>query len=385
MGEDGGPVRILGFGTYEVGRHPRIGILLDGLRAHGDEVVEVNVPLGLSTAERVAMLHRPWLTYRLFLRVFRAWARITARALRARRAGPFDAVLVGYLGEFDVLLARLLFPRSTVVLDQVIFAADTARDRGVTGRARLGLLEGLDRMAIRAADVVLVDTDEQLDLIPAPARHKGVVVPVGAPSAWFSTGTRSAAAAGEPLRVVFFGLYTPLQGAEVIGRALGKLAGRADVEVTMNGRGQDYDAARRGADGNEHVRWIDWVDGAALPATVARCDVCLGIFGTTAKALRVVPNKVYQGAAAGCAVVTSDTAPQRRMLGPAAVYVPPGDADRLAAALADLATHRGRVRELGEAVRGIAVSRFRATQIVEPLRARIVNMHPDRASKGSSS
>ena len=44
---------------------------------------------------------------------------------------------------------------------------------------------------------------------------------------------------------------------------------------------------------------------------VASHDVCLGIFGDTDKALSVVPTKVYQGAAAGCAVVTSDTAPHR--------------------------------------------------------------------------
>ena len=55
------------------------------------------------------------------------------------------------------------------------------------------------------------------------------------------------------------------------------------------------------------------------PALVAGHDVCLGIFGTGVKAQLVVPNKVYQGAAAGCAVVTSDTAPQRRALGENAV------------------------------------------------------------------
>ena len=72
---------------------------------------------------------------------------------------------------------------------------------------------------------------------------------------------------------------------------------------------------------------------ANLPALVAGHDVCLGIFGTGDKALRVVPNKVFQGAAAGCAIVTSDTAPQRRALGDAAVLVPPGDPEALAAAL----------------------------------------------------
>ena len=54
----------------------------------------------------------------------------------------------------------------------------------------------------------------------------------------------------------------------------------------------------------------------------------------------MVPNKVFQGAAAGCAVVTSDTAPQRRVLGDAAVLVPPGDPAALAEALRSLAADR---------------------------------------------
>ena len=124
--------------------------------------------------------------------------------------------------------------------------------------------------------------------------------------------------------MVFYGLYTPLQGTPVIGAALSRIAG-APIEVTMIGSGQDAAATRAAAAANPAVRWLDWVPAADLPALVAGHDVCLGIFGTGDKALRVVPNKVFQGAAAGCAIVTSDTAPQRRALGDAAVLVPPGD------------------------------------------------------------
>ena len=73
------------------------------------------------------------------------------------------------------------------------------------------------------------------------------------------------------------------------------------------------------------VTWHDWVPIAGLARLVSEHDVCLGIFGASEKALGVVPTKVYQGAAAGCVVVTSDTAPQRRTLGAAAVLVRPGD------------------------------------------------------------
>ena len=74
--------------------------------------------------------------------------------------------------------------------------------------------------------------------------------------------------------------------------------------------------------------------------------MCLGIFGTGDKAQRVVPNKVFQGAAAGCAIVTSDTAPQRRALGEAAVLVPPGDPGELAGALRQLAADRAALARL---------------------------------------
>ena len=72
---------------------------------------------------------------------------------------------------------------------------------------------------------------------------------------------------------------------------------------------------------------------AQLPALVSGHDVGLGIFGTTTKALTVVPTKAYQAAAAGCVMLTSDTVPQRDSFGDAAMYVPPGDPHALAEAL----------------------------------------------------
>jgi glycosyltransferase involved in cell wall biosynthesis len=170
--------------------------------------------------------------------------------------------------------------------------------------------------------------------------------------------------------VIFYGLYTPLQGTPTIGAALGKIAGAA-IEVTMVGRGQDEAETKSAAAVSTSVRWLDWVPAAELPALVAEHDVCLGIFGSGEKARRVVPNKVFQGAAAGCAIVTSDTAPQRRVFGDAAVLVPPGDADALAAALIELADDRGRLAGLREAARALAVKRFAPAQVVAPLLERI--------------
>lgn len=370
-------MRVLGFGTYDRARHPRAGIILDGLRAHGDEVVELNEPLGFSTAERVEMLERPWLAYRFALRVLQRWTRLARGARLARRGLGFDAVVVGYLGHFDVLLARVLFPRDRIVLDLLIFAADTARDRGVTSGPKVRLLDALDRLAVRCADLVVVDTEEHAALLRPRERGKAVVVPVGAPDDWFAAGERPSGQS-TTLRVVFYGLYTPLQGAAVIGEALALLGGRPDIEVTMIGGGQDYERARAAAAGNTAVRWVNWVEPAELPGLVAAHDVCLGIFGTTPKAARVVPNKVYQGAAAGCALVTSDTVPQRRLLDAAACYVAAGNAEALAQSLRVLADNPARTAQLRAAARRLAVERFSAPEIVESLRAALAPAAPGR-------
>lgn len=333
---------IVAFGTYDAARHPRAGILVAGLRAHGYTVGELNRPLGFSTADRVRMLRQPWRLPLLLVRLLACWVLLVRDDVAHRRAhGSPDALLVGYLGHFDVVLARLLHPRTTVVLDHLVFAADTATDRGAAG-LRVRLLRGLDRFALACADVVVLDTAEHRDLLRDPRR--GVVVPVGAPDTWFAAAPDGGTpAGGAPLRVVFFGLFTPLQGATVVAEALADAlprsrghAARRPVEATVVGTGQDHAAVREVLDGVPGVTWHDWVEPADLPALVAEHDVCLGIFSETPKGLRVVPNKVFQGLAAGCVVVTSDTPPQRRLLGDHVELVPPADPAALAARLLDL-------------------------------------------------
>jgi glycosyltransferase involved in cell wall biosynthesis len=356
-------VRVLVFGTYDVRSHPRVGILAEGLRRHGAAIAECNQPLGIDTAGRVEMLRQPWRVPWLALRILRCWL-VLAR--RARRFPAPDVVLVGYLGHFDVLLARRLFRRIPIVLDHMISAADTARDRGETGGVKQRLLRRLDAAALAAADMVVVDTDEHRELLPAEHRDEAVVVAVGAPDAWFAAARPASDIGTGPLRAIFFGLFTPLQGAPVIGRALAELAGEP-IEVTMAGRGQDLDAAKTAAAGNDRVTWLDWVAPEELPKLVADHDVCLGVFGTGPKALRVVPNKVFQGAAAGCAIVTSDSPPQERVLGDAAALVPPGDSAALAAVLRRLAHDRDELVRLRAAAGDLARQQFTADQVVVPL------------------
>ena len=345
------------FGTYDVGTHPRVGVLQEGLAANGFDVVEINEPLDFPTHARVELLTRPWKAPALAWRVARAWWTLWRRG----RNVTADIVVVGYLGHFDVHLARRRFG-APIVLDYLVGLGDTSVDRGVAASSRIArVLSAIDRRAVAAADVVLVDTNEQAAMCPA---DDPIVVPVGAPSSWF----RDPARHDDVLRVVFSGLYTPLQGTHAIGEAIGALGQRRDISFTMIGDGQDRAECERlaGPRSSGQVEWIDWIEASELAAVVNEHHVCLGIFGTTPKAARVVPNKVFQGVAAGCAIVTADTPPQRRVLDDAAAFVAPGDGHGLAATLAELADDPARLAEHREAAARLADS-LRPLSVCQPL------------------
>ncbi|HEY3548229.1 MAG TPA: glycosyltransferase [Propionicimonas sp.] len=362
---------LLAAGTYDADAHPRIRVLVEGMRARGWRVDEVVEPLGVDTAGRVNALRHASALPAVVIAVGRAWWRLFPRLRRRRRTGPRpDAVVVGHLGHVDVGLVRLLTRPAPVVLDFLVSGAGTAADRGLGGAPRRRLLAAFDRFALGRADVVVVDTDERVAELPPRVRPRAVVVPVGADERWFAAGRTTSTPGGDgPLSVIFFGLFTPLQGTTTIAAALRELDG--EVAATVVGRGQDEDAADALLRGVPGVRRLPWVPGDELPALVASHDVCLGIVGTTAKARSVVPTKVFQGAAAGCAIVTGDTAPQRRALGDAAEFVPPGDAPALAAALRGLAADDERLARLRRAARARAEAAFAPVDVVAALDARL--------------
>jgi glycosyltransferase involved in cell wall biosynthesis len=397
-----------------------MGVLIEGLRASGDEVVEINEPLRLGVAGPVAVLRQPWRLPVLAATLARCWLALVLRALRHRAEPPVDAVLVGHLGYLDVRLARLLFPHTPIVLDHLAPVAGTPRDRGRVSPGTLTsrVLRAVDDGALRRADIILVDTAEHAGELPEHAARRAVVVPVGAPTAWFVPSPRTAPPAPSPrtnptpsfprtgaapsrrtapppwtgaapsprtapppappdrLRAIFVGLFPPSHGTATLGAALAKLAGDDRIAITVVGRRQDHPQCRQAAAANPMVRWIDWVPHHELPELVAGHDVCLGIFDTTTTARSVVPAKVVHGAAAGCAVVTSDTPPQRRALGSAALFVPPGDPSALAAALRELAADRDQVARLRAAARARAADQYTPATVVAPVRRRLAELSP---------
>ncbi|MFI5270918.1 MAG: glycosyltransferase [Candidatus Saccharimonadales bacterium] len=352
------------FGTYNTGTTPRIQVLKEGLEDNGVTVNECNQPLPVSTKERVALLSSPWKIPSLMFNISKCWMSLIKKK---RHVPKSDYVLIGHLGLFDIHLAKLLYRHQHVVLDYMISAASTAKDRGKNGKLLIKILTLIDNWALKKADTILVDTKEHQEELPAKFKKKSLVISVGAPNEWFVSPKKTHKKA-EPLKVIFFGNYIPLQGATVIAQSLALI--NEEVHLSMVGGGQDKDDAVTIAllqSPSVHVHWFDWVESYELPEIVADHDVCLGIFGDTKKSHKVVPNKMFQGAAAGCALITSSTGPQKQTLGEAAIYVSPGDPKSLASAINDVAKDRAKLQTLKNKSRTLAEEKFRPKTIVLPL------------------
>ena len=91
----------------------------------------------------------------------------------------------------------------------------------------------------------------------------------------------------------------------------------------------------------KNVRFVEtWLSAEQLADAMREADVCLGIFGTTPKAARVIPYKVFAALALGRPVITRDSPAIRELLvdEESALLCPPGDGQALAAALERLPT-----------------------------------------------
>jgi glycosyltransferase involved in cell wall biosynthesis len=267
------------------------------------------------------------------------------RLLGRPRAG-FDVVVVGYPGHLDLSAARRAARGRPVVFNPLVSLHDTLvsdRRRFAAGSAAARILAAIDRRAFAAADLVVADTETHADFLAGftgVPRDRFAVCFVGAEERVFGPGWAPKA----PFTALFVGKLIPLHGIETIAGAA-RIA--SELRFRIVGSGQLEPLLREHPPNVERLAWLEY---EALPRALHSAGCALGIFGTSAKAARVIPNKVFQALACGVPVVTADTPAARELLvdGKSALLVPPGDPEALAAAVRRLAADDALARRLAE-------------------------------------
>ena len=335
--------------------YPRNRVIIEGLRKNGVDVVECHEDFWKDTSQKlegvkagsgiVKMLYRLLLTYSKLISKF-------------RRVGHYDALIVGYAGHIDIFLAKVLnlFRRKPLIFDAFLSLYDTAvMDRRIVrhGSFKAKLLRLIDTWSCRLADAVLLDTQLHVDYfvkefgLPA---GKFYDVPVGsALSSSYPPLYKRGDRGDLTFEILYFGSYIPLHGVDIIIQAAKILQSENDIVFTLIGKGQLLPVMKQLVSDLElkNVSFIDrFVEEKELVQYIQRADICLGIFGQTEKALRVIPCKVYNCLQFGKPLITGNTVATEGILKHKdnAFLCRPGDPDDLARGITEL-KNDGKLRE----------------------------------------
>ncbi len=298
--------------------------MLRGLRENDVQVIECHKDLWQKVEDKSQI--QGWKEKLFFLvRWICSYPGLIYRYLQLEK---HDAVVVGYLGHLDVLV---IWPFAKLrgvplVWDAFLSLYDTVvcdRDLLHSYHPLSYLIYAWEWLTCRGADRIVLDTGAHADLFKDLYKVTGRklrVALVGVEPEVFS-GPRSKASGCEisdkQFMVLFYGQFIPLHGIDTIIEAA-RLSQNSPVSFVVIGRGQEEKRIQHNIAENplQNLLWIPWVEYHDLITWIQRADICLGIFGDSAKAGRVIPNKVFQVIAAGKPIITRDSPAIRELLSP---------------------------------------------------------------------
>lgn len=289
------------FGIYQPS-YSRNKILLSGLKSNGVEILECRT-------DKNGLL-------KYFDLIKKHW----------KIRHDYDAMFVAYPGFQSVILAKFLTSKP-IIFDAFVSMYDSmVLDRKSVSRKSLKAkyFWWLDKLSITAADLVLTDTNEHKKYLAIEFSIKDNKIKrifLGADTSVFFPGEK--VVKNDKFKVLFYGTYIPLQGIEYIVRSAKILEREPDIEFELIGNGQEKNNILKLAK-ELKIKNIDFKNNVSLnelAEKISQADVCLGIFGNTEKAKRVIPNKVYECVAMNRPVITADTQAVRELFSDSELFL----------------------------------------------------------------
>lgn len=278
---------------------------------------------------------------------------------RLRSLPRTDLVWVPCFRQRDVAAARKWAARQQIpmILDPLISAWDKQvferRKFAAESRSARRLLNWESDL-FRGCQALVADTWAHAELFRNMHRldkQNIHVIPVSAEESLFHL--KPATAVRSRPQILFYGSFIGLQGPTHIATAA---KNTPEYDWRFIGRGPLTNECQQIAGACSHVRFQDNIPYDQLPNAIEKSNVVMGIFGDSAKAGRVIPNKVYQAMACGRPVVTRnstaypDELRNTDPLSSGLIWAAPASADSIAACLHQLLTQKKNdLPEIGQA------------------------------------
>ena len=258
--------------------------------------------------------------------------------------GNYDTVFIGFMAQMIVPILGWKFKNKEVVVDFFISIYDTLvddRKKFKSNSMIAKILHRIDSMTLKRANIVVCDTEahgtyfeeefgiekEKISVLYLEADRKYYhPMVVERPKKWENK-----------FLVLYFGSILPVQGVEIILKAIELLKEEKNIHFLMIGpiskkyKKIDLDT----------VTYIDWLSQYELAKQIAYADLCLaGHFNSEiGKANRTIAGKTYIYKAMDKAVILGDSIANRELFKECEennFYVSRGDSNMLARKIKEL-------------------------------------------------
>lgn len=291
--------------------------MIKGLVMNNVKVIECHETLWLDTNDRVQAIKAGWLNYSLWKRVITTYSSLLKKY---RSIDNYDLMIIGYPGQFDVFLGRLLtwIRKKKLVWDVFMSIYLISVERGLEAKNSIGvkLLKWVENIGLRLPDKLIIDTGYYADWFSTTYKislDRFFLIPTGAEDDKFIPEIFEKNVSNH-LNLIYYGTFIPNHGVPYIIESVNILSYVSDqFSVKLIGEGPELEKCKTLVNkyGLTNVEFYPWISQERLKKHIAEADVVLGAFGKTPQSLMTIQNKIYESMAMKKLVISGESAPIR--------------------------------------------------------------------------
>jgi len=287
--------------------------MINSLEKCDIEIIICHQKVWNSIDERVNAVKRGWFNPKLFFKFSFSYLKL----IKAFFTLPdFDIILIGYPGQFDIFIAKVLtlFRKKPIVWDVFMSIFLISKERGLDkyNSRSVKLLKFIEHKALLLSDLLIFDTEEYANWFKSTyemTTNNYLIVPTGADEKIFKEFRKTTHHDSNCLQILYYGTFIQNHGLSYIIEGAKILAHQKDIVFLLIGDGPDLkkivEMVRKLNLSN--VNFIPWQNSENLLSYINNADIVLGAFGHTPQSIMTVQNKIYESLAMGKLIVTGDS------------------------------------------------------------------------------
>jgi len=299
------------FGTYRK-NYVRNKLNIKRLRNQGIKVIECHSTLWMGDKDRQNSIEGNWKKIDFWKRVFSSYIKLIKKH---RTINHYDVMVLGYPGQFDIFLARILtwFRKKPLAWDVLMSLHLIALERELDKNNRfiVNVLHHIEIFALRLPDLIFIDTNEYSKWFQECYKVDPEIIrilPLGANDFVFQPHADQQPN-NNKFWVLYYGSFIPNHNVLTIAKTARLLSNHKDIHFQLFGEGPEKDIVRKFVKTNElsNINIYGWLSYEKLVIRISHSDIILGVFGTTDQSLMTVQNKIWEGLAMCKPVITGDS------------------------------------------------------------------------------